>query len=1052
MSESASQLAYLRDPRLSAHAIDAAPVWLWTTDGTRILWANAVGAAIFDALGPAALAGRRFDAKDSSAQEIARIAGGLPLNGAPRLERLRGFGAELGRTLTCGCSRISLSDNSIAILVVAAESAGPALPLEERVQRLIVGIDEPIAVFSPEGALFHAVQPALERLAATATLENLGADALGAHALRAGYASGPTNVGALSIERIGNDAAIFLVATLEDAQRPEEIPVPRAKQTAPQAEQKVEPTKEAQPDAGMEADIFAREPNEQSPGQAAPVNAPAESAPAAETPEIPERRYPLRFVWQMDGANRFHIESGDFIRLAGPRTAEALGRPWNEIVRLLGIDAEGQVAQAIATRDTWSGITIDWPVDGTNERLSVELSGLPVFDRDRAFGGYRGFGVCRDARRISLAASLRHKAGASEQADVFAPAEEVSVNPRVVGEDRPVLTVVPGAKNVVPFRASTAAEKAPSLSPVERSAFRELAKELTSRLQQIKEEAPVSPPSEAEESPDAPAPQDSAYGRSGGEANAIGFVQPQSAPKELTPSPAAAGSSPAAAASSAAKSSLRDDRAILERLPVGVLVHRLDTLVYANPAFLDWSGYHSVAELAGAGGLDVLYVKPSGDTSGESEDGQTLTVTSTQGTQQPAAGRLFSVPWDGETAHVLMLLPEAAPATAGDASAPPPAAPQPAAAEAEVRELKSILDTATDGVLLLDGEGRIVSSNRSAEALFGYDGHELASSLLAELFAPESQRAALDYLEELKRDGVAGMLNHGREVIGRVRQGGLVPLFLTIGRVGEGSEKFCAVFRDLTQWKKTEEELINAKRQAEKASTAKSEFLAKISHEIRTPLNSIIGFSEVMMAERFGPIANERYLAYLKDIHESGGHLVSLLNDLLDLSKIEAGKMELTFTTLNLNELTQQCVALMQPQANQEKIIIRTSLPQTLPPVMADARSVRQIVLNLLSNSIKFTGAGGQVIVSTALTDDGDVVLRVRDTGLGMSEKEIQMALEPFRQLATSSRWGSGGTGLGLPLTKALSEANRAKFGIKSAVNAGTLVEVSFPPSRVLVG
>jgi signal transduction histidine kinase len=205
-----------------------------------------------------------------------------------------------------------------------------------------------------------------------------------------------------------------------------------------------------------------------------------------------------------------------------------------------------------------------------------------------------------------------------------------------------------------------------------------------------------------------------------------------------------------------------------------------------------------------------------------------------------------------------------------------------------------------------------------------------------------------------------------------------------------------------------------------------------------------------MMGERFGPIANERYKQYLKDIHESGGHLVSLLNDLLDLSKIEAGKLDLAFGTISLNELTQQCVSLMQPQANQERVIIRTSLPNVLPQIVADARSMRQIVLNLLSNSIKFTGAGGQVIVSTAHTDDGEVVLRVRDTGLGMSEKEIQMAMEPFRQLATSSRWGSGGTGLGLPLTKALAEANHARFSIKSAVNAGTLVEISFPSNRVL--
>src|SRR5262249_29804869 len=143
-------------------------------------------------------------------------------------------------------------------------------------------------------------------------------------------------------------------------------------------------------------------------------------------------------------------------------------------------------------------------------------------------------------------------------------------------------------------------------------------------------------------------------------------------------------------------------------------------------------------------------------------------------------------------------------------------------------------------------------------------------------------------------------------------------------------------------------------------------------------------------------------------------------------------------------------VALMQPQANQQRIIIRSSLSPTLPPVVADARSVRQIVLNLLSNSIKFTGAGGQVIVSTALTDRAEAVLRVRDTGIGMTDKEIETAMEPFRQLATSTRWGSGGTGLGLPLTKALAEANHAAFAIKSARNAGTLVEITFPGARVL--
>jgi signal transduction histidine kinase len=173
---------------------------------------------------------------------------------------------------------------------------------------------------------------------------------------------------------------------------------------------------------------------------------------------------------------------------------------------------------------------------------------------------------------------------------------------------------------------------------------------------------------------------------------------------------------------------------------------------------------------------------------------------------------------------------------------------------------------------------------------------------------------------------------------------------------------------------------------------------------------------------------------------------VSLINDLLDLSKIEAGKVELSFSSVDLNDVARQCMAIMQPQANRERIIIRTSLFPDLPQVVADVRSVRQIALNLLSNSIKFTPPGGQVIVSTQLTDDGEVLLRVRDTGVGMSETEVATAMEPFRQLSTTT----GGSGLGLPLTKALTEANRASFTVKSGVNAGTLVEILFPSNRVL--
>jgi signal transduction histidine kinase len=184
-------------------------------------------------------------------------------------------------------------------------------------------------------------------------------------------------------------------------------------------------------------------------------------------------------------------------------------------------------------------------------------------------------------------------------------------------------------------------------------------------------------------------------------------------------------------------------------------------------------------------------------------------------------------------------------------------------------------------------------------------------------------------------------------------------------------------------------------------------------------------------------------------MHEAGAQMVSLLNDLLDLSKIESGQLDLTFANVDLNDVTQQCVAIAQQQANRARIIIRSALAPNPLHVMADARSLRQIVLTLLSNAIKFTGPGGQVIVSTAISDGGEAVLRVRDNGVGMREQDIDAVLYPFQQTTTSPSWSSSGTGLGLPLTKALAEANRANFTIKSAPNAGTLVEITFPSARL---
>jgi len=1037
MSEVASHLTFLRDPRLAAHATSAAPVWLWNTDATGILWANPVGAAIFGATMPAAIAERRFDPREQAAAQIARLLGTLRLGGAARLERLRGFGTGFWRTLLCSCSRITLADHTAGVLVVATEPAGPALSLAERVRRLYEGTGLALAAFTSDGNLIHTTPEGRARLGNTAKLSALGADTIAADALALGHATGDTPLGRLIIERLGANAhtAVVAIFAAASAAAPAQSP---AREEPPQREVVAPPTVPAPPAAPEAPPVVPDMPAPSGETPARPAEAPTRQ-PAAERSvpplhidvPIPERRHPLRFVWQMDANGRFTLGSDEFTEVIGPRVAIALGRPWNEINRELALDPENQVARAIATRDTWSGITVSWPVDGSADRLKVELSGLPIYDRNRNFLGYRGFGVCRDVERIATLAVMRRSsvaAGAAPRASTGAPtgpafAAEAASAP--ASEARPALSVVPTAPNVVPFRAAVPAPepKSPTLSPVERNAFHELARQLSARLKgdAAPAEAPVTEAAARPLAVAAPAPEAS--------------PEPTATDEPASP-PAAARVAIEAVTEPAAEPT---ERPLLDRIPIGILVYRLDTLLYANCAFLDWTGHQNLDALVEAGGLDSLFVESGGAKA--DDGGRTLTIATPRGDTLPVEGRLLSIPWEGESALALMLVNKAA----DDKLAATEMALR--LAEAQLLEFRSILDTATDSVIVVEPNGRIASANRGAEALFGFDAAALTAKSFVDLFAPESREAALDYLAAIA--GAGRPINEGREITAQARQG-TIPLFVTLGRIADDSRRVCAIFRDVTPSKKAERDLVAARQDAERESAAKSDFLAKVSHEIRTPLNSIVGFTEVMLEERFGPIGNERYRDYLKDIRSSGDHVVSLLNDLLDLSKIESGKLELSFASLNLNELVQSCVALMQPQANRERIIIRTSLSPSLRPVVADARSVRQIVLNLLSNSIKFTGAGGQVIVSTALSAAGEVVLRLRDTGIGMGEKELTVALEPFRQLATAARWGSSGTGLGLPLTKALAEANRAHFTITSKLNDGTLVEVAFPATRVL--
>ncbi|MGB9117098.1 PAS domain-containing protein [Bradyrhizobium sp.] len=1159
MNNAEFQLQGIGDPRLAVHATSPLPAWLWSTDGTRVLWANPVGARLFGAANGASLCKKTFGPADQHRRQVVQLAHRLPPTGATRLERLRGFGAALGTLITCGCARLEFADGSHGILIVAAQPVGRAMPLVERLQRLVEGIDAPIAAFARDG-MFVGASDTARSLLGFRYLSEAGLEEARHDALKQGRAEMPVGIGHMVLQRVGTGADIGLIAmiapgatqaahvrhiaqpspadvaattTTQPVAPPGDLPTAEYERPALSGEAPAEfalidefaempaetpnepvvepvaseqPSEPEQPSAlspdmhptdashgEAPADIVASamevhhdEPSPEVEAAADQPTPPPAAAPSAagETSGAPSiaaesvkalpwvnepsphpRRYPLRFMWQMDADGRFSISHDEFTHLIGVRTAAGFGRPWGEIAETFGLDPDGRVVKAIATRNTWSGITLPWPVDGGN-RLPVELSGLPIYDRARNFAGYRGFGVCRDLEALARLDALRRdeffddttaQDAISRPAVATDPAQPgPAAEPPAAGDaaasaarrqssapasletskqtdlETPVETPDEALKNVVPFRP-IGEPRALVLTPMENGAFNELARQLSARL-----EKENGAPAAVVEPPALPETPEKIVGP----------------PNWLTsPEPPARGEA-------------RRDRMLLDLLPVGVLIYRLDRLLFANPAFLERMGYPGLHALEQAGGLDALYVEPGvSNASSTSDTGTPVTISAPQGSSEhmPAAAidaRLYTISWDDDSALALIFsgagsesagsesaglaspgLESAAVAAAIGRAA---GAPEPSAVgHANAEELGAILDTTAEGIVMFDAGGAIHSCNRSAEALFGYDGEELVRRNLAELFAPESQPAVLDYLGSIKGTGVASLLDHGREVLGRVRGGGLIPLSMTMGRTQAHGPNFFAVFRDLSQTKKSESELREARRLADRAASAKADLLARISHEVRTPLNAIIGFAEVMTGERFGALGNERYVEYMKDIRASGERVVAIIDDLTDLSRIETGRLDLTFANQNLNDLVESCVAAMQPQANRERIIIRTSLAHMLPQVVADARALRQITLNLISNSIHLANAGGQVIVSTALTDFGEAVLRVRDTGHGLNDNEVAAAMEPFRTQAPSDQ-APDGSGVSLSLTKALVEANRAQFHIRTGARSGTLIEVVF--------
>jgi PAS domain S-box-containing protein len=1037
------------DLRLAVHATSPLPAWLWSVDGTRVLWANPVGALVFRAANSVRLAARIFGPAEPHRRQVAQLAHRLIPDGAVRLERLRGFGAVLNALVTCACARLEFADGSEGVLIAALEPVGRAMPLTERLRRLVEDVDAPVATFERDGTLVAA--SAAAGLSDLNHLADAGLEEARQIALKEGRAEAALGSGHLILTRVGNRADTGLFAAII----PEVVPATdQESERHATADDAVAEFALSQEATAGDAPVDG-EPDAASRALHAPEMQPS-AAPAFRPPVPQPRRQALRFMWQMDADGRFSLGSDAFTRLIGVRAAAGFGRPWQEITDALGLDPEGLVVKAIATRESWSGITLNWPADD-GSRVPVELSGLPIHDSNGNFVGFRGFGVCRDLDGITRLEALRSQeffndppsadmmspeigpsiAGTWAQAapalhvpdvrvDLTAPALSTAPLPdsaQPTDLEKPVETPNEIPENVVPFPLGEA--RAPVLTAVENSAFNEIARQLSARLEGENE---IAERLEALETAAAPS----------ADAATADAAEPPTWLAEPEPP---------------ARSESKRDRMLLDLLPTGVLIYRLDRLLYANQVFLERMGYASLHALEQAGGVDALYVEPGvSNASSTSDTGTPVKISSPEAASASALdARLHTISWDNDSALALIFIDAASAEGAAEPPALPvaepvmPAATAPEPSEvghANAEELAAILDTTTDGILMFDAQGNINSCNRSAEALFGYDGEELVQRNLSHLFAPESESVVRNYLESLGGNGVASLLEHGREVLGRVSGGGLIQMSMTMGRTQANGPNFFAVFRDLSQFKKSESELREARRLTERTADAKADLLARISHDIRAPLNAIIGFAEVMIGERFGALGNERYIEYMKDVRASGQRVVAVIDDLTSLSRIETGKLDLAFTSQNLNDMVESCVAVMQSQANRERIIIRTSLAQMLPPVVADGPALRQITMNLIGNSIHLANAGGQVIVSTALTDFGEVALRIRDTGHGLNDNEVAAAMEPFRAQAPFDQ--SPEAAVSLSLTKALVEANRAQFNIKTGARNGTLVEVVF--------
>jgi PAS domain S-box-containing protein len=495
----------------------------------------------------------------------------------------------------------------------------------------------------------------------------------------------------------------------------------------------------------------------------------------------------------------------------------------------------------------------------------------------------------------------------------------------------------------------------------------------------------------------------------------------------------------------AAQSAASQLDSILDNSPQAILIHRGAAPLYVNLSFVRLIGLNSRAEaLSLPSAIDVAHPEDRAFVAGQVE-----ARIAGHGFLQHYEARILNslgetvwvdcyaarVVWQGEPASMV---------TMTDITLRKKIE---AAQRHSEKLLSTVFQLSPDPITLTTmKDGRYVDVNEAFTKALGWNRSDVIGRTATEIGFWKDSDFRQRMVEMLKRDGhVRGMPSQVRQPNGEIRD-----YIYSIDTIQfEDETLLLGIGRDVTELRRDADRLRESMESAELANRAKTEFLANMSHELRTPLNAILGFSEIIGGEMFGAIGHPRYVDYAKDIYSSGRMLLQIIDDLLDLSRVEHGKLELHAESLTARDVIEGCLRLVDNRAREARLRIATDLPEAPIRVEADPLRLRQVLLNLLTNAIKFTPAGGSVTIGARRSvPAGAVAFFVADTGIGMTEGEIALALQPFGQVANALTRAHTGAGLGVPLAKGLAELHGGKLLIESAPGEGTRVTVTLPETQ----